>query len=283
MKDKWRRVSRSCECPICGRADWCLIAIDGTAAICARVESEQVVGDQGAGWLHKLNGKHIIAPVRLSPAEKAPKFTSAELVAITDRCITDLSDRRIRLLGKSLGVTVESLRRLRVGWDIDRESFTFPMSDGQWNTIGIRLRLVNGRKLAIRDSRQGLFVPMGIRTDRPLLIAEGESDCASLLDLSFNSIGRPSCQGGTRFVIEYLRRLRFRHVIVVADHDGPGRRGADSLVSTLVDHVPKVWVVFPPDGAGDIREWVNCGGTREELIEHMKAAVLRTKCLACTP
>lgn len=273
MNHKWQRVSRSRQCQICGKGDWCLIAIDGTAAICARVESEWIVGDRGAGWLHKLGGKHNAAPFRLSPTEKAPKFTSAELVAITDRCIADISDRRIRLLGKSLGVTVESLRRLRCGWDIDNESFTFPMSDAQWNTIGIRLRLVNGRKLALRGSRQGLFVPMGIRQDRALLIAEGTSDCAALLDLSFNAIGRPSCRGGTRFVVEYVRRLGFRHVIVVADQDEPGRHGADSLVSTLIEYVVKVWTVTPPNGAGDIREWVNTGGTREELITHMKSAV----------
>lgn len=47
--DRMRRVSRTAPCPICGRADWCLISPDGSAAICPRVEQGSVkeCGDAG--------------------------------------------------------------------------------------------------------------------------------------------------------------------------------------------------------------------------------------------
>ena len=36
---KWLRVSRELLCPVCGRADWCLVAADKSACICPRTES----------------------------------------------------------------------------------------------------------------------------------------------------------------------------------------------------------------------------------------------------
>ena len=53
----WQRVSRRRPCPVCEKPDWCLFTGDESApsaAICARVESDKRVGDQGAGWLHVL-------------------------------------------------------------------------------------------------------------------------------------------------------------------------------------------------------------------------------------
>ena len=49
---QWKRVSRETPCPVCGKADWCLVAADGTAAICPRTESPRRCGD--AGFLHRL-------------------------------------------------------------------------------------------------------------------------------------------------------------------------------------------------------------------------------------
>jgi len=39
--EKMIRVSRRQPCPICGKPDWCLMAEDGSAAICARIEEAQ--------------------------------------------------------------------------------------------------------------------------------------------------------------------------------------------------------------------------------------------------
>ena len=50
----WLRVNRHCPCLICGKPDWCLISQDGTAVICARIESDKPAGNKGAGWIHKL-------------------------------------------------------------------------------------------------------------------------------------------------------------------------------------------------------------------------------------
>lgn len=52
--DKMCRVSRQNPCPICGKPDWCLVAPDGSAAICQRVTEGAVKKCGEAGWLHVL-------------------------------------------------------------------------------------------------------------------------------------------------------------------------------------------------------------------------------------
>ena len=52
---KWVRVNRLNPCPVCGKPDWCLISQDGKTAICARIESDRLAGNKGAGWIHTLD------------------------------------------------------------------------------------------------------------------------------------------------------------------------------------------------------------------------------------
>jgi hypothetical protein len=52
IRDNRHRVSRARHCPICDRADWCLISKDSGSAICPRVESPMRCGE--SGWLHRL-------------------------------------------------------------------------------------------------------------------------------------------------------------------------------------------------------------------------------------
>ena len=44
------RVSKQRPCPVCGKPDWCLIARDGSAAICARIAEGSVKQCGEAGW-----------------------------------------------------------------------------------------------------------------------------------------------------------------------------------------------------------------------------------------
>jgi len=67
VRQKWLRVSREMPCPICGKRDWCLVAVDGVAVICARVQS--VVRKGEAGWLHKLASAQLTMPY-IPPAVK---------------------------------------------------------------------------------------------------------------------------------------------------------------------------------------------------------------------
>lgn len=52
---EFTRVSRNYPCPICGKEDWCLVAEDGSAAICPRTPDGAVKEIAGSGYLHRLS------------------------------------------------------------------------------------------------------------------------------------------------------------------------------------------------------------------------------------
>jgi DNA primase len=150
------------------------------------------------------------------------------------------------------------------------------MCDAEGCVLGIQLRFPNGRKLAAKGGREGLFLPRGLPPQSPLLIAEGSTDAAALLDLGFsNVVGRPSCRGGIKLLVALVRKRRRPEVVIAADGDEPGRRGAESLASVLMLFAPSVRVIRPPEGIKDVRAWLRTGGTREDVQQAITAATAR--------
>ena len=146
------------------------------------------------------------------------------------------------------------------------------MQNAQEEVVGIRLRLGNGRKLSVKGGREGLFVPARLQGSGQLLICEGPSDTAAMLDLAFNAIGRPSCTGGTRLLVQAVRQWEPKDIVIVSDSDRPGLRGANALAAKLVLYVAVVRVIHPPDGIKDARAWKQVGGTRSEIREAIEQA-----------
>ena len=174
-----------------------------------------------------------------------------------------------------LGVSADALRRLSVGYSPQRSAWLFPMRDAAGEICGVRLRLGNGRKLSIRGGHEGLFIPslepalkgperIGDML-RPLLIPEGPTDTAALLDLGFPAVGRPSCRGGAALVIEVCKRLQPGRVVVVSDADAPGREGAEVLARRLRPYVPDVRIIEPPAGVKDVRQWKMMGACQADV------------------
>jgi hypothetical protein len=64
-------------------------------------------------------------------------------------------------------------------------------------------------------------------------------------------------------------------VVIVADADESGRRGADRLASVLVCYAPAVRVIEPPPGLKDVREWMRAGGTQADVERAIGAAPVR--------
>ena len=257
------RVNKEHRCPVCGKPDWCLIAQDGTAAICARVEqgSKKRCGD--AGWLHVFAERTGFSPqtsgIRKRGGANHPGLkvtgpckgavpidfaTMAEVFA--SRC----SERRVRLLANSLALTPGSLKRLGIG--ISAGGFTFPMSDEHGNIIGIRRRFDNGRKNSVKGSKNGLFIPTGIEKATKLIICEGPTDCCAALDLGWAAIGRPNCNSKVTMAVRYVRG---RPVVIVADRDAAGIRGARKLTDALLKNGSTVRIILPPPIYKDLRQW----------------------------
>ncbi|MCY2929852.1 MAG: hypothetical protein NTV86_10235 [Planctomycetota bacterium] len=149
------------------------------------------------------------------------------------------------------------------------------MSDDSGKVLGIRLRFPDGRKLAVPGGREGLFIPQGLAYSGPLLVAEGPTDTAALLDLGYEAIGRPCCTGGVGHCIEIVRGHQPLAVVIVADADAPGQRGAEALATAILPYAASVRVIQPPEGVKDAREWKRVGGTQADVSAAIEAAVGR--------
>lgn len=279
----WLRVKRHNPCKICSKPDWCLVAADGTAAICTRTpNAHEVKGRHGAfvGYLHRLNGSES-PPPRTSDVPEPP--TRHDLPDLARRYETNCTERRIGIIAKGLGVSAASLRRLRTGWPYtEQDVASFPMVDAMGRVIGIRLRTDQGRKFAVSGGRNGMFIPTGTADDGMLLICEGPTSCAALLDLGFDAVGRPSCSGGGALLAAWLRKGQRRDVVIVGDHDTkkvrgdgstfyPGQEGADRLASELRACCKSVRVIVPPFNK-DARDWLAAGATRAVVMAVIHAA-----------
>lgn len=260
----WIRVSTATPCPICGKPDWCLISADGTAAICPRTEAGAVKDLGDAGYLHRLKATDL--PYRGVRSFEVPmKSAPTNFKVLAKKYEAAATAEDLQRLARELGVSETSLRRLRVGMSDRHRAFSFPMSDSDGRIVGIRLRSFNGRKSSEAGGHQGLFISQRLGMPRMLIITEGPTDCAAALDLGFQAIGRPSCRGGVDEVCELVRRLRPRQVVIVADNDEIGRRGADELASAVALLV-RTKVVAPPSEFKDLRAWRNSGVKRADVM-----------------
>ena len=257
-KREWIRVTRHRPCPICAKPDWCGVSADGDVACCMRVQSDRPA--RNGGWLHSVAGEPP-PPVPREYVPRPPRGPPSDWPALLRRFERDTRTADVERLAASLGVSPGSLLRLGIVWAAPHRAWAFPMCDATRQVIGVRLRADDGRKWAVAGSHNGLFWPDGLAGTGPLLVCEGPTDTATMLDLGYDAIGRPSCTGAVDMVIEVVRALKRRDVVVVADADGPGIDGADRLARALTEAGRRPKVIRPHEGK-DARAWVRAGATR---------------------
>lgn len=279
--EKMQRVSKQKPCLICGKPDWCLIAEDGSAAICQRITEGSVKKCGDAGYLHILENRHNgrnrhkcrVNKILLVTNVSTVNSRSRDFGQLAEQYKQLLTDDRLSSLATVLGVSAASLNRLNVGWD--GEAHTFPMSNDFGNVIGIQRRFPNGRKVSVNGSKTGLFIPSDLPAESTLLICEGSSDTATALDLGYAALGRPSCNSKVEMTANFARG---RAVIVVSDNDSVGRTGSKRLAWILSLSCPSVKIIYPPKGIKDLRQWIKAGLSKEilqELIQKIKPIEIR--------
>jgi len=282
VSSEWIRVRHGRPCPICECDSWCTVSKDGAVVHCMRAPSEKEVAK--GGWIHKREGAKVVAFVR---AEKAPEQRPyIRWDAEAQRMYACERAGRTRVaLANELGVTVESLELLDVGWGADNygEFASFPMWGIRGRCVGIVRRYLNGEKKGMKWSRLGLFYSRNwLDFGGPVLIPEGASDVAALLSMGLCAVGRPSNAAGGTHLVALLTNIK-RTEIVLAERDekpekrgtkpwcpedctgcsycAPGLFGAIKVAGELREAFQKnVAFRFPPDGAKDVREWVKNHG-----------------------
>lgn len=261
----WQRTNIRRPCPICGRTDWCSVSEDGAVAVCMRMADGAIQRTRNGGYLHRLGERRRVEHVRVLAAVKAP--SRHDLPVLAERYRTAVNPARLNRHADALGVTVESLNRLRVGWAYDAGAWSFPMTDADGVVRGMRFRNESGRKWSLTGGREGLFIPADLPDGGPLLMVEGPTDTAALLDLGLGAVGRPCCTGGVKLLVELVTCRRVKDVVVVADNDPAGERGAAALASTLAVYASSVRIIRPPDGVKDSRAWKLAGARAEDVAD----------------
>ncbi len=222
------RVTTAHPCPICGRSSWCMIG--DRDVFCMRVTSTKTkeFKDGSVAYLHPV-GK---------TAQNLSTRTQRKPVTLDVRTVLKEWGRFNRsgsmgLLAENLGVTLESLESLGCTKAPMHGTWAFPMSNGEGEFCGIRLRRDNGDKWAERGSHQGLFIPQ-VAFSPVILLCEGPTDTAAALSLGYSAVGRPNCCGGIEQIKTLVARLHVRMAVIVSDLDDAGLRGA----RTLQEHLP---------------------------------------------
>jgi hypothetical protein len=258
MKGGWVNVCKKMPCGICGKPDWCIYNPQSGNWVCMRVESPRPTEK---GWWHRGGEKPQFVP---KPEPEPPQIDAG-------RMMLDFRNGTrpgmLDLFAHSLGVSSDSLRSIGCAWAKKHYAWAFPMKNGRGHTIGIRLRLRDGRKLSVKGGHEGVFLPHGRSTIAYLV--EGPTDLAAALTLGLWGIGRPSCRGGVAHTQVTINRLGIQRVIIIGDNDpqkwndklqrwdkSPGIEGAKSLAAEL--QVPVASMLLPTK---DLREYVRMGGT----------------------
>ena len=262
MSGQWIRVTRREPCRVCQKPDWCTVSVTGSAC-CMRVESPRPMAN--GGWLHHHPEAKPPTP-RQESHDDRPEIDAAALMSGFQRETTDM---QLDALAESLGLPRHAVDALAPGWARRHSAWAFPMRDGQGGIVGIRLRNDQGRKWAVTGSRSGIFVPTIIPQDHAL-ICEGPTDTAAALAMGYFALGRPSCSSGFTELATTCVRLGIKRVVVVADNDGPGRKGAEDCGAKI----GKPFKIFMPP-TKDIRALYRAGGRREFVEDTLKSILWR--------
>jgi hypothetical protein len=214
------------------------------------------------------------------PASPRPDISEeqrAKLDYVHQRALDAIEAEPGRLveLADLLGVEIESLRRLDVGWREDvalageKWVFTgdwawiFPEVNGKEEVVGLLRRYADPAraKRLVAGGRRGLTVPAGWRKiPGPVYAVEGASDVAALLSVGLCAIGRPNNRGGADDLAELLADDP-REVVVFGERDrrpdgawpGDPKPFAQRL-SRLLGR--PVRAQLPPPPCKDIREFI---------------------------
>lgn len=100
-----------------------------------------------------------------------------------------------------------------------------------------------------------------------IFLVEGEKDADHLAQMGL--VATTSPMGAGKWRDEYTESLKDRKVAIIPDNDLSGQRHAEHVARRLIDVAAEVKIINLPDlpDKGDVSDWLDAGGTIEELLQ----------------
>lgn len=132
-----------------------------------------------------------------------------------------------------------------------------------------------GWSWSVKDVRRVLYrLPELVAADakKVVFVVEGEKDVDRLVSLGFVATCNPG--GAGKWKEEYCEFFRDRPVVILPDNDDVGREHAQAVAKSLTGIAKAVKIVNLPGllPKADVSDWLDSGGTRDQLAELVKAA-----------
>lgn len=110
------------------------------------------------------------------------------------------------------------------------------------------------------------------KDERRVCIVEGEKDADNLWSIGIPATCNPG--GAGKWRTEFDTLFAGKIIVVLADNDEPGRRHANDIVHHLLPVASLVKQVILPGlpEKGDVSDWIDAGGTRNQLIQLIQQA-----------
>ncbi len=106
----------------------------------------------------------------------------------------------------------------------------------------------------------------------PVFIPEGEKDVENLREIGLTGTTNPG--GAGKWRPHFAEWLHGANVVILPDNDGPGRKHGEQVAASLRGVAASVKVIELPglEEKGDVTDWLEAGGSKEDLLQLVKAA-----------
>ncbi|MBI1743550.1 hypothetical protein HYR54_10865 [Candidatus Acetothermia bacterium] len=126
----------------------------------------------------------------------------------------------------------------------------------------------------LKKTRRVLYhlpeVLSAVQSGQTVFVCEGEKDVESLCKLGLTATTNPG--GAGKWRSEYSEALHGAQAVIVPDKDEPGRKHAAQVTRSLHGVAARVKVVELPGPGKDVTDWVQAGGTQEDLFQLIEQA-----------
>jgi len=139
----------------------------------------------------------------------------------------------------------------------------------------------------LADTRRVLYrlpeLTQGIKRGETIFLVEGEKDVENLRKLGLTATCNP--MGAGKWTQSYTDSLAGADVVVLVDHDEAGVKHGNKVCRSLTETAARVRCIdlfedeeLPKKHGKDVSDWLEAGGTKEELLRLVEAADVVTVC-----